>query len=625
MQETALSFPQIRCIIEQMADHKITRGRVRFVSPNQPPDADGFERTSFVEIRCLSTGMFSIASQGRGGSLEIYIEIENGTLSSFQKETVPITLFLLRQNWLETQDLVVQPSRLISQSVWNAIEANSSDPSKVESQLKSIDETSPFSLAEQDWILVNRIKCALSEEQNESTPIHDATNRTPPRNITSLQGENQMSPENNQRGLFSSPPKLSAKQLMDLKKHVINLNQGQFSQDGEFTSSLQDVKAIFGKHLPNWIDQQHPDKEKVDVVLYSHGGLTNEGWGLATAAHQLEFWKKNGIYPIFFVWETGFLETLWQMFRGSQSRVMPSGSRSGRWISDWFDEAEDKAWERAVRFLGGPKVWGGMKASAEKAFQDDGDGLHVLDQMVEFWADCDLDVGFHAVGHSAGSIFLSRAIAAADRTYEDFPKFDTAHFLAPAITTQLFRETIKPLIGRGESDLVKHLSIFTMSDVYERADTVGPYDKSLLYLIYHALEPAKETHILGMEYSLMNEPDMADFFGMTNRDSLRDLIVIIDYLEHVHEDSDFVQDCQRVLKEDGIIVVNVPYKKGFSVIRGIRNILGLTDEMHGHVRPGYSEPELYNVLKDGFDGFVKKPFGTREAIEAIEDAVALVY
>jgi 2-polyprenyl-3-methyl-5-hydroxy-6-metoxy-1,4-benzoquinol methylase len=84
-------------------------------------------------------------------------------------------------------------------------------------------------------------------------------------------------------------------------------------------------------------------------------------------------------------------------------------------------------------------------------------------------------------------------------------------------------------------------------------------------------------------------------------DQVADLIVIIDYLEHVEADEAFAKECHRVLKEDGILLVNVPFRKRMSLIRGIRKILGLTDAMHGHVRPGYSEAELYNVLKNGFD------------------------
>jgi excisionase family DNA binding protein len=38
-----------------------------------------------------------------------------------------------------------------------------------------------------------------------------------------------------------------------------------------------------------------------------------------------------------------------------------------------------------------------------------------------------------------------------------------------------------------------------------------------------------------------------------------------------------------------------------------------------------SEEELKGLLAGGFDGFLKKPFHVRQVIEAIEDAVAVVY
>ena len=53
-----------------------------------------------------------------------------------------------------------------------------------------------------------------------------------------------------------------------------------------------------------------------------------------------------------------------------------------------------------------------------------------------------------------------------------------------------------------------------MSDEYEKADIVGPYDKSLLYLICRALEQVEDTPILGLEQSLSSEVDMAKFFGL---------------------------------------------------------------------------------------------------------------
>ena len=75
-----------------------------------------------------------------------------------------------------------------------------------------------------------------------------------------------------------------------------------------------------------------------------------------------------------------------------------------------------------------------------------------------------------------------------------------------------------------------------------------------------------------------------------------DTIVIIDFLEHIHTDREFVQEIKRVLKPGGTLVANVPHVKRFSLIRFIRDLVGLTDEQHGHVRPGYTLEDLQDLF-----------------------------
>lgn len=83
-------------------------------------------------------------------------------------------------------------------------------------------------------------------------------------------------------------------------------------------------------------------------------------------------------------------------------------------------------------------------------------------------------------------------------------------------------------------------------------------------------------------------------------DEAFDLIVVIDLLEHVHNDQACVRELDRILKPGGELVVNVPHAKRFALMRPIRNRLGLTDAWHGHVRPGYTLETLRNLLGDPF-------------------------
>lgn len=78
-----------------------------------------------------------------------------------------------------------------------------------------------------------------------------------------------------------------------------------------------------------------------------------------------------------------------------------------------------------------------------------------------------------------------------------------------------------------------------------------------------------------------------------------DVVVIVDLLEHIHTDAQFLKEVCRILRPAGSLIINVPYKARFSLIRAIRSMFGLTDEQHGHLREGYTYPELLDILPDG--------------------------
>ena len=71
-----------------------------------------------------------------------------------------------------------------------------------------------------------------------------------------------------------------------------------------------------------------------------------------------------------------------------------------------------------------------------------------------------------------------------------------------------------------------------------------------------------------------------------------DQIVIVDFLEHIPDDRAFVKDLARILKPRGTLIINVPHLKPHSVLNRFRHRIGLTDEWHGHLRPGYSLDDL---------------------------------
>jgi ubiquinone/menaquinone biosynthesis C-methylase UbiE len=75
-----------------------------------------------------------------------------------------------------------------------------------------------------------------------------------------------------------------------------------------------------------------------------------------------------------------------------------------------------------------------------------------------------------------------------------------------------------------------------------------------------------------------------------------DRVAVVDMLEHVPDERAFVAELARVLKPGGALVVNTPHLKQ-SALKRLREKLGLTDEAHGHLRPGYSAEALRELLE----------------------------
>ncbi|HEX2190144.1 MAG TPA: caspase family protein, partial [Longimicrobiaceae bacterium] len=294
--------------------------------------------------------------------------------------------------------------------------------------------------------------------------------------------------------------------------------QGEFSGSGELTTTPGEVDAIFQEHLPREARAAAARGEPLRIVFWAHGGLVSESSALERAAVHVAWWQKNRVYPVYFIWETGLLETIGQVLERTRARA-----RAAR---DLWDHTTDPLVEAAARSLGGRVIWGGMKRGAERASAADGGAHYVAAQLAAF-LDAEAKkpdgsratVEVHAVGHSAGSIFHAHFLPAA--LAAGAPSVRSLHFLAPAIRTDLFRDALAPRLGKG----VDHLTVFTMRRDLERDDHCKHvYRKSLLYLIHHALEAEKRTPILGLEESLRGDAALRGLFGLGARSEVAEVV-----------------------------------------------------------------------------------------------------
>jgi SAM-dependent methyltransferase len=84
------------------------------------------------------------------------------------------------------------------------------------------------------------------------------------------------------------------------------------------------------------------------------------------------------------------------------------------------------------------------------------------------------------------------------------------------------------------------------------------------------------------------------------QDGAFDQVVILDFLEHVPDDRGFAKELGRIVRPGGRVIINVPHLKPRSLLNRFRHAIGLTDEWHGHLRPGYTAEGLREILAPDF-------------------------
>jgi SAM-dependent methyltransferase len=81
-----------------------------------------------------------------------------------------------------------------------------------------------------------------------------------------------------------------------------------------------------------------------------------------------------------------------------------------------------------------------------------------------------------------------------------------------------------------------------------------------------------------------------DYFPF--RDNSFDFVVAVDVLEHLDSDQPFLSELYRVLRSNGSALVTVPNGDPRLLANRIKRWLGMTPEVYGHTRSGYTTAEL---------------------------------
>lgn len=297
-------------------------------------------------------------------------------------------------------------------------------------------------------------------------------------------------------GLYRAAPVIP---LADVRPYVVDVgNNGELSSNGDYWTTPADIERLFSTTIPERTELW-PRKR---VMLYLHGGLNKEREVARRIVAYRDVMLENQIYPIHIMWESGFGDALRQMIEDLFTDV---DDRAGG-IADWLRKTRDGLLEAKDRTLEltaagpGSLFWREMKENARLSSEhpDDLGAMQIMARLLKKalsgatqeelkkWE-------LHVVGHSAGSVYCAYALP---HLLGTGVALKSIQFMAPAMTVELFKKSMLPLIASKKCPTPR---VYALSDEGERDDDVGPYGKSLLYLVSNAFEGRREVPLLGMQ------------------------------------------------------------------------------------------------------------------------------
>jgi hypothetical protein len=229
------------------------------------------------------------------------------------------------------------------------------------------------------------------------------------------------------------------------------------------------------------------------LLIYAHGGLNSESESISRVRAIAPYATGAGIYPLFLTWRSGPLETVSDLVEEAFARL-GFGAGGARGWADRITERTDRMLEPVLR-APGAALWGQMKLNAERASTHADGGARLMVDRLRELAKQIPKLEIHLIGHSAGAIVLGALL---DRLRAARLAASSVRLFAPACTARFALDHYRPAVNHGTIDPA-HWFIHVLSDSNERDDSVGPYRKSLLYLVSRSFEEVHKVPLLGMD------------------------------------------------------------------------------------------------------------------------------
>jgi hypothetical protein len=286
-------------------------------------------------------------------------------------------------------------------------------------------------------------------------------------------------------------------------------DRGKLSQDGRLVTREQDFPEMAARVLLTPVKSGHVR----DVVLYAHGGLVSETSAAQTASRLWKYCRNRNpkLTAYFFVWESGLKEGFLGMLRSQDDAMGPRAGFDIGAIVDKVKKSVEEQLRQAQIKLGkgiahlGKGFWDEVKGRAQGATtRSGGAGLFMQQLFQAMESATGAPFRLHLVGHSAGSILLSRLyqqFLASKLQSTNRVRLGSIQFMAPAISVPLAKEILGPLDRLPNPPMFR---VFTLSKADEESDGIVIYPSSVLTYIADHLEkgPGQRVPLLGIETDL---------------------------------------------------------------------------------------------------------------------------
>ncbi|MBN2053820.1 class I SAM-dependent methyltransferase [bacterium] len=109
------------------------------------------------------------------------------------------------------------------------------------------------------------------------------------------------------------------------------------------------------------------------------------------------------------------------------------------------------------------------------------------------------------------------------------------------------------------------------------------------------------------------------------KDSAFDCVVSLDYIEHLEDDSACLDELHRVLAPGGLLILSTPITGRPFLLNRLKNVLGMTPDVYGHKREGYTIAELDQRLRAARFTVERRSTYARFFTELVELAINVAF